>query len=153
MDKTKQALEEIRQRLLNVGECILDRYIICALMYGHPEDYRPLRTEVFKKDNENITTDDVYEMTLKYEGDNQIRTQPHLSGINAIRDEIEALKEHKPCLAFGLKGHNIYSCPTSVCHRCGVNDHMGKKCPVDRKTLICTQRDKPGHNADACLRK
>ncbi|KNC84380.1 hypothetical protein SARC_03397 [Sphaeroforma arctica JP610] len=70
-EKSMEQLKEIRQGLLDVGEHIPDKYLICALLYSLSDEYQLLRSAIFAMDTDKLDINEVYRLTLKYEGDHQ----------------------------------------------------------------------------------
>ncbi|KNC85032.1 hypothetical protein SARC_02757 [Sphaeroforma arctica JP610] len=150
-DLTFQALEDIRQHLLDVGEVVPDKFLNCALLYRLSDDYKLLRSDIFAQGIDDLTIDDVYTKVRKFTGDHHLDVSPSPSGLNALAvcnpsapSTTGTTRRSKPCPI------SIFGCPDSICCRRGSNDHKGNKCPVDRFTLSCTNCS-TGHTATAGL--
>ncbi|KNC80316.1 hypothetical protein SARC_07329 [Sphaeroforma arctica JP610] len=158
-ETTMQTLEEIRQGLLDVGEVIPGKHIICAILYSLGNDYQLLRSNIFDLDTDKLDINEVYRMTFKFDGDHHNATSNTTMRINAITtqpDPKDVKDKRQPreitCPLCKEVGHSIYGCQKFNCRQCGSKDHIGKKCPADRSTLTCSKGDnKPGHNDEACI--
>ncbi|KNC83714.1 hypothetical protein SARC_04044 [Sphaeroforma arctica JP610] len=129
-------------------------------------------------DEEKHPIDDVYQMTMEFEGDHQLhRSDNAASGIIAIntnantksdqpsklytnngdpgKDNTAGQRERRNiiCPLCNEKGRGIHGCPSSICRKCGSNNHKGNKCPVDRSTLHCSKCNKAGQTDAAFLQK